>query len=217
MRCWRERKDNLNYDILYVAYLIFAVCFYMRQNSADALGEIGIHDFSEFAEEILYRDLFFLRVMILTPLCILVMLRIRYYFREQFVVRQKSRRDIYCRMVRACTSEVILFLVVFLLVVLCAGKIFLPAFSIRSIVHFVEMAAMTLGIFFTMTVMAVSVKWLTGNDMAGIIVVCGLGICDNLTGFSGLHVFSAAFFAVLVFFTAEKKEFCIEKYKNDEV
>lgn len=212
MNCWLERKDNLKYDILYMIYMVLAVCFYVRQNLPEALGEKGLHNFSELTEAVLYNDLFFLRVIILLPLCIVVVLRIRYYFREQYIIRQKNRKRIYLGILGACVREAMLFSVLFSVIMLCAGKIFYAGPREVSAWETVNLLCMAFCIFLTMNIVSVSLKWIIGNDIAGIVVVCGLGISDSVTCHAGLHIILTVILAAVIFLSAEKKEFYLEKY-----
>lgn len=215
MKCWHKPKEDFKYDVLYLFYIIMAVYFYMGQNSADAAGERGLHSLLEFSEEILYHDMGFLRVIILPPLCILLILHVRYYLCEQFIIRQKSRRQIYFRILWECVKKAVLFSIVVLCVIVCIGNIYYENSGLNLAGEAVKLLFMIFLIFLCMMVVTVSMQWLTEHKAAGIILVCLFGFYDMVTGYSGLHIFSAAFFISIIFLTAEKKEFYGEKYKND--
>lgn len=212
MNCWRERKANLKYDILYVFYMILALFFYVRQNSPEVFGEKGIQNFSGLVGAILYNDLFFLRVMILLPLCIVVLLRIRAFFREQYIIRKKNRKRIYLAILGVCLRESLLFSVLFSVFLLGAGKIFYGELGAGFAKEAGTLLYITFGIFFTMNIVSVSLKWIMGNDIAGIVVICGLGISDSITCYNSVHIALAVILAAVILLSAEKKEFYLEKY-----
>jgi len=205
MRCWGDRK----YGLIYLIYMILAVCFYIGQNSQSIAGN-GLQGFSEFVEEVLYRNLGLIRIILLPPLCILVLFHIRYYFGEQFIIRQKNRKQIYLRLLWECLKEALLFSVFFVCISFCAGEIY--AWQGAGIGwEAVKLLAMTFLISLSMMSAAVSFVWIIQNKTAGILLVCFFGVSDTVMCNSGLHLCLAACFIGAVLLTAEKKEFYAKK------
>ena len=109
MKCW----NNTKYSLFYLIYIILAVWFYIGQNSGETPNACS--SFSEFAEQVLYRETGLIRVILLPPLCILIFLHIQYFFGEQFVIRQKNRKQIYLKLLWTCFVEALLFSIFFCL------------------------------------------------------------------------------------------------------
>lgn len=211
MKCW----SNIKYKLLYLTYIILAVYFYIGQNSGDISGTWK--SFSEFTEQVLYRETGLIRVILLPPLCILVLLCIQYSFGEQFVIRQKNRKQIYLKHLCVCLEEAMLFSIMFVCISFYTGKIYGWHNKAETEREVAELLVMTFFIFVCMTVTAVSVVWITQSKTAAVFLVCLFGFYDTVMCYGGLHLCSTACFIGFVFLTAEKREFYGEKYKNDSV
>lgn len=212
MKCW----NNAKYELIYLMYMILTVCFYIGQNSVHTTGN-GLQSFAEFAEEVIYHDPALIRVMLLPPLCILVLFRIRYYFREQFIIRQKNKKRIYLRLLQAGFKEALLFSLFFICISFCAGKIYAWHDSMEMEWEIGKLLIKTFFIFLCMMVIAISCVWIIQSRIAGILLVCLFGFYDTVTCYSGLHFCFVIGFMAASFLTAEKREFYGEKYKNDSV
>ncbi len=208
MKCWK-------YKLLYLIYMILAVCFYIGQNSG--YSPDGRKSFSEFTEQVLYREPGLVRVILLPALCILVLFRIQYYFSEQFVIRQKNRKQLYFKLLRTCLGDILLFSVIFICISFCTGKIYGWNNGAGTGKEIGRLLVMTFLIFLCMTVTAISVVWIMQSKTAAVLLVCLFGFYDTVMCYSGLHFCSMACLMGFVFLTAEKREFYGEKYKNDSV
>ena len=211
MKCW----NNTKYSLFYLIYIILAVWFYIGQNSGETPNACS--SFSEFAEQVLYLETGLIRLILMTPLCILIFLHIQYFFGEQFVIRQKNRKQIYLKLLWTCFVEALLFSVFFVCISFCIGIIYGWQNKPETGKQVGELLVMTFFIFLCMTVTAVSVVWIIQNKTAAVVLICLFGFYDTVMCYGGLHLCSAACFMGFVFLTAEKREFYGEKYKDDSV
>ena len=211
MKCW----DNIKYKIIYFIYMILAVWFYIGQNSGN--GSNGLKSFADFVGQILYQEPVLIRVMILPPLCILVLLDIRYYFSEQFVIRQKNRKWIYLKLLRTGLGNILVFSILFVCISFYTGKIYGWDNGIMLGKEVGKLLVMTFLIFLCMIVAAISVVWIMQSKAAAVLLVCLFGFYDTVMCYGGLHLCSMVFFMSFVFLTAEKREFYGEKCKNDSI
>lgn len=210
MKCLGDKK----YKLFYFIYMILAVSFHIGQNSWYMAGN-GLKNFSEYIEQVLYREPALIRIILLLPLCLLVLSDMRYYFGEQFIIRQKSRKHIYLRMLFVCFWESLFFSAGFVCVSFCVGRIY--GFQEIHMLEAGKLFLMTFVIFLCMLAITVSSVWIIQNRLVAVALVCLFGFYDTVAGYSRLHVCSALCFMCAVFLTAEKREFYSEKYKNDSV
>lgn len=214
----REEKNYIRFTAACALYLCIASVLFWQQNCVSVMGQRGIHNIREFTRTLLYESPEFLRLIFLIPLCVLILIRSRYYFGEQQVIRRKSRKRIYGKLLGLCLYETAVFAVFTTAFLFAAGGLFgvfiISGTDIREL--FYIFGNMT-GVFLGMSVLVVSVRWLTGREVFGVILLCAVGMADFVTGYRGIHVILPFILLTCCLAAAEKKEFYHEKYQNDLV
>lgn len=218
MNFWRKEKNDFWLTACVLIYFFLVLCVFFHQNSIAVMGKMGIHNVKEMEDIFWNKSLHFYRIILVLPIGILLLIQSRYFLDTQRVIRQKSKKKIYVKLLRYAIDKSIFWAAWTICFLFVLSILFQVDISHSlELFYFYVLFFKLFGYFGCMSVLVISILWMFGKELYGIILLCAMGIYDVANSCYNIHCFIAVMAMIISFWTAGKKEFYDANETNDRV